>query len=117
MKGYAKIYWVSIISIGSAASILLIYVLIIVLNWLFPPPPPLISPFYSAAGPLYFLLLAFALLFLSPVALITGIISLMLLRKGMGNQREKILVLISLIIGGIQTALVVALTIMSAQYC
>ena len=110
MEGYVKINRLSIISIVCAAVILLIYLLIIVLIWLFPVPPPHISPFYSAAGPLY-VLMALALFFLSPVALITGIIALKRVKKGMGSLREKILALISLIIGGIQTALFVAINI------
>ncbi len=106
MESLVKTNRLSITSIAGATLVPLIYLLMIVITWLFPPPPPHISPFFSAAAPL-FLLMGFALFFLGPLALITGIIALQRIRKGIGNQKGRVLALIGLIIGGVQTALIV----------
>jgi len=109
MEGYVKVNRLSVVSIVCAALIVLFYLLMFVLIMLFPAPSPYTSQFFSVVAPLHWLM-ASAQLFLGPAALITGIIALKRIRKSMGTEKGKILALIGLIIGGIQTAWIVVLT-------
>lgn len=104
MKGSVKINRLSIVSMICGILIVLFYFVMYVLNLLFPAPSPHTSPFYSVAAPFHWFLASGQLL-LGPTALITGIISFVRIRKSMGTEKGKIFALIGLVIGGIQTAL------------